>query len=153
MKAAFPDHRYRLSADMRSLSLWIAAAMSLGAALACSNSEAPSSTLSLAPTYHLRSIDGVQLPIVDAGGGSIDSGHVLRLGGDTVRIDEDSHVPPSGGFPGQQTIAFGTWRAAQSGNVIVLYPLLANTVDTAFVGNGDTLTLHTDSHIQLYVAP
>lgn len=121
--------------------------------LACSNSEAPANSLSLAASYHLRSIDGAQLPINDAGGAIIDSGHVLRLGHDTVWIDQYRHSPPSGGLPGLVTIAHGTWLGAQSGNVIVLHPLLASSQDTLYVGRGDTLTRHSNSQIELYVAP
>lgn len=135
------------------LFLPLAPMIALSALLACSNSEAPSSSLSLAATYHLRSIGGVQLPISQPGGGFIDSGDVRRLGGDTVRIDRYSHSQPTNGLPGTQIIAFGTWLAVQSGNVIILHPLLASTIDTLFVGRGDTLTERTGLGVELYVAP
>lgn len=138
----------RLAASLR-----LVAMITLTALPGCSSSEAPGTVVSFAATYHLRSIDGVQLPISMSGGGFIDSGHVLRVGDDTVRIDRWSHVPPAGGFPGQQTIAFGTWLAAQSGTTVVLQPLLASTVDTLFIGRGDTLTRHTSLGLELYVAP
>ena len=123
---------------------------------ACSSSEAPSSLPGFAPTYHLRTIDGVPLPIRDPSGESLDSGHVIRLAGDTVRVDDYSHVPPSGGLPGLGTIRLGTWVASPSGNVVVLRPVTATSQDTAFLA-GDTLTLHAHSdrslHTQVYVAP
>ena len=124
---------------------------------ACSSSEAPSSSLALKPTYHLKTIDGVRLPIVDASGESLDSGHVIRLSGDTVRVDDYSHLPGSGGTPGLGTIRLGTWVASQSGNVVVLLPVTASFQDTAFLA-GDTLTLHTHPfrsalHVNVYVAP
>lgn len=138
---------------MIRLSSGLAVMITFTALVACSSSAAPDTPLSVVGTYHLRSIDGMQLPISDPGGGFIDSGHVRRLGGDTVWVDQYGHTPPSGGLPGTQTIAHGTWRAAQSGNAVILYPLAASEVDTAFLGRGDSLTLHTSSHIQLYVAP
>jgi hypothetical protein len=67
----------------------------LVAVLACSSSEAPRSSLSLAATYHRRSIGSAPLPTNEAGGGTIDSGDVRRIGGDTVRIDTYSHSQPS----------------------------------------------------------
>lgn len=121
---------------------------------ACSSSSAPrNSPLSLASSYHLRLIDGVPLPISQSGGGTIDSGHVRRLGGDTIYIDQYSHIPASAAFPGTVTIAHGTWLATESGNMVVLHPLLATEQDTAFVGMGDTLTLHLNAQMQIYVAP
>ena len=129
-------------------------------AAACSNTDAPNNQLTIAPEYHLKAIDGVPLPIVSPdsiGGGSLDSGHVLRLGGDTVRVDHVSHSPPSNGHPGLTVINLGLWLGSQTGNVVVLWPAIASTIDTAFVGNGDTLTLHTHSggavHVETYVAP
>jgi hypothetical protein len=125
----------------------------LFALLACSNSQAPASSLSIAASYHLRSIGGTQLPFNDGGGGIVDSGHVLRLRGDTVWIDRYTHSLPTGGLPGTRFIAHGTWLGAQSGNIIVLQPLSASSQDTLFVGSGDTLTRHLNSQIELYVAP
>lgn len=51
------------------------------------------------------------------------------------------------------SIAHGMWLASQSGNIVVLHPLLASTQDTAFVGQGDTLTVHTNARLRGYVAP
>lgn len=123
---------------------------------ACSSASAPSTSLSLASTYHLRIIDGASVPFSVVEGGSVvtttDSGLVRRLGGDTVSIEEYSHSQgPTG--PGLVTIARGTWWGSQSGNVIVLHPIIASSQDTAFVGRGDTLTLHIFSQVQVYVAP
>ena len=126
------------------------------ALIACSNSEAPVSSLSLAAMYHLKAIDGVTVPIRDVAGEVLDSGHVIRLRGDTVRVDTYSHVPGSGGNPGIGVIALGTWLASQSGNVVALFPLIASSLDTAFL-TGDTLTLHAHPnrilHVEVYVAP
>jgi hypothetical protein len=129
----------------------------LAALAACSNSEAPSSSLGLAPSYHLKTVDGVPLPIRDASGESLDSGRVLRLAGDTVRVDDYSHLPASGGNPGIGTIRLGTWVASQSGNVVALRPVTASSQDTAFLAS-DTLTLHTHPvssllQVNVYVAP
>jgi len=110
--------------------------------------------------YHLKAIDGVMLPIPLQGGpagSSLDSGHVLRLAGDTVRVDEYRHTPPSGSLPGTVVINLGKWAATQFGNTVVLFPIFAQSQDTAFLGAGDTLTLHThDSgalQVKVYVAP
>lgn len=133
----------------------LSCAVVLAAGVACSSTESPAATLTLAPTYHLRSIDGVPLPI-DSNGEIADSGHFVRLHGDTVRTDRFSHVPPSRGNPGLGVIAVGTWRASQSGNVVIMFSLIAFATDTAFL-HGDTLTLHThDSRVlqvEVYVAP
>ncbi|HKW47674.1 MAG TPA: hypothetical protein VJN70_09515 [Gemmatimonadaceae bacterium] len=93
------------------------------------------------------------MPIPNGGGGTIDSGWVHRLGGDTIFIAEYSHTPGSTGHPGVMAIATGTWLGSQSGNIVVLYPLLASTQDTAFVGQADTLTRHAFGHVEVYVAP
>jgi len=133
--------------------------LSIWGMVACSSSEAPNSALSFAPTYHLKTINGVSLPIPFPGGqsSSLDSGHVRRLGGDTVRVDYYSHTPASGNNPGILVVALGTWAATQFGNVVVLRPIIASSLDTAFLGAGDTLTLHTRSggapQVQVYVAP
>ncbi len=109
------------------------------------------SALTLEPTYHLRFVDGIALPISNPGAGTLDSGHVRRLGGDTVQVDHYSDGS------GVVVISFGTWLASQSGTVVALFPALANSLDTAFVGHGDTLTLHAHSgnalHVEIYVAP
>lgn len=122
----------------------------------CSSSEAPTTSLTLAPTYHLRSVDGVPVPITSSDGSSLDSGHVTRVGLDTIRVDHESHVPPSNGNSGLGIISVGTWRASQAGSVVVMSPLIARSVDTAFV-DGGTLTLHDHStptlHVEIYVAP
>jgi hypothetical protein len=128
----------------------------LAVLIACSSSEAPTSP-TFEPSYHLVSIDGATLPINEAGGGIIDSGHVVRHGGDTVAVDQITHVPPSGGNPQVTVINHGLWLAAQTGSVIVLKPLAASSQDTAFLGGSDTLTLHTyvsgSLQVELYVAP
>jgi hypothetical protein len=138
----------------RRLAFLIAAFVATAAA--CSSADAPNRPLTIAPEYHLKAVDGVPLPIV-SGGGSLDSGHVLRLGGDTVRVDHVISSPPSNGAPGIVVISLGLWVASQSGNVVVLSPAIASSIDTAFVGNGDTLTLHAHSggalHVETYVAP
>jgi hypothetical protein len=131
--------------------------LSIWGAVACSSSEAPNTALRLAPIYHLKTIDGVFLPIQSTGGGSLDSGHVLRLGGDSVRVDQYINSPPSGGNPGLHIVAFGVWAATQFGNTVVLFPILASSLDTAFIG-GDTLTLHTHGGggavtVEVFVAP
>lgn len=135
----------------------LSALASLAIAIACSSTGEPTASLALAPLYHLRVVDGVSLPIADVSGDILDSGHVIRLAGDTVRVDHYSHVPPSAGGPGIITISHGTWLASQSGDVVALFPVIANTRDTAFLGRGDTLTLHAHSggvlHIEVYVAP
>lgn len=138
---------------MPTLHSRFATLMTLSALLACSNSQAPASSLSLAASYHLRSIGGAQLPSNDGGGGIVDSGHVLRLGGDTIWIDRYTHTLPTGGLPGTHIIALGTWLGVQSGNIIVLQPLGASFQDTLFLGSGDTLMRHSNSQIWLYVAP
>jgi hypothetical protein len=124
--------------------------------IACSNPDGPNASGGFAQKYHLRSVDGVHLPIVDTGGEILDSGHVIRLGGDTVRVDDYSHLPGLGGMPGIGTIRLGTWLASQSGNVVALFPLIATSIDTAFL-SGDTLTLHTHSshvlQVRIFVAP
>lgn len=124
--------------------------------VACSSSEATSPSPTFQPSYHLLSIDGATLPINEASGGSIDSGHVVRQG-DTVVVDQFSHVPPSGGNPQIGTINHGLWLASQTGSVIVLSPLIASSQDTAFLSGSDTLTLHTyvsgSLQVALYVAP
>jgi len=135
----------------------LALLLSIWALVGCSSSEAPNSALSLAPLYHLKTVDGVLLPI-PIGNGSLDSGHVRRLGGDTVRIDEYSHFPPSGpNDPGTGIINLGTWAATQFGSTVVLRPILATSLDTAFVGAGEILTLHTREagalHVNVYVTP
>jgi hypothetical protein len=153
MKPRFRNYRSGAVADVITLWLRLAAMMTFSALAGCSNSEAPGSSLSLAPAYDLRSINGVLLPISDPAGGFIDSGRVRRLGGDTVRTERYSHSQPPNGLPGTRIIALDTWLAAQSGNAIVLHPLSASTVDTLFVGHGDTLTGHTRLGIELYVGP
>ena len=135
--------------------------LSIWGLVGCSSSEAPNSALSLAPVYHLKAVDGMSLPIPipSSNGGSLDSGHVRRLGGDTVRIDEYRHFPPSGtpNDPGAVLISIGTWAATQFGSTVVLRPIIATSLDTAFVGAGETLTLHTHGdgalHVKVYVAP
>jgi hypothetical protein len=127
--------------------------------VACSSSEAPNTALSLAPIYHLKTVDGVLLPIPipSSDGASLDSGHVRRLGGDTVRVDHFTDSHPSGNNPGIVVVSVGTWAATRFGNTVVLFPILANSLDTAFVGAGDTLTLHSRAggalHVEVYVAP
>lgn len=138
---------------MTTLRSRFATLMTLFALLACSNPHAPTSSLSLAASYHLRSIGGTPLPFND-GGDIVDSGHVLRLRGDSIRIDRYTHgLPSSEGLPGVHVVAFGTWLGVQSGNIIVLQPLLASDHDTLFIGSGDTLTEHSNSQVWLYVAP
>ncbi|MGE5732880.1 MAG: hypothetical protein ACM37U_13110 [Gemmatimonas sp.] len=133
-----------------------AIAISAAIAAACSDSTSPRSALTLAPLYHLRSIDGASVPFVSAQGDYTDSGRVIRLGGDTVRVDLVSHSPPANGNPGSTEISFGTWSATQRGNVVVLSPLIASTVDTATI-SGDTLILRSHEgslvHVNAYVAP
>lgn len=124
---------------------------------ACSDATGVSSTLTLAPLYHLRSIGGTSVPFTSADGELTDSGRVIRLGDDTVRVDLFRHTPPSSsGLPGVTVISLGTWRATQSGNVVVLSPLIAFSVDTATIA-GDTLTVrsHNGSLVttDVYVAP
>jgi hypothetical protein len=135
----------------------LGALASLAMVIACSSSGEPGASLELARTYHLRSIDGVSLPISDPSGDILDSGHVIRLGGDTVRVDHYSHLPASGRGPLTGTISLGTWVASQSGDVVVLFPAIASSRDTAFLGHGDTLTLHAHSsgvlRVEVYVAP
>lgn len=138
---------------MTTLRSRFAMLMILSALLACSNSQAPASSLSLAASYHLRSIGGIQLPIKNGGGSMVESGHVFRLGGDTVWIDQYSHTSSSGGLAGADLIAHATWLGAQSGNIIVPQPLSASSEDTLFVGSGNTLTRHRNSQIEFYVAP
>jgi hypothetical protein len=123
----------------------------------CSDATGVGSAGTLAPLYHLRSIDGTSVPFTSADGEVTDSGRVMRLGGDTVRVDLIRHSPGTNGLPGTVVISFGTWHATQSGNVVALYPLLASTLDTATVA-GDTLTLR--AHVggslvqtNVYVAP
>jgi len=139
---------------MRS-SLIVLALVGATALIGCSNDETPDVPLSISATYHLRSIDGAPLPITDAGG-TIDSGHVIRLAGDTVKVDQYSSTPPFGGAPGTIAIESGTWRATEFSNEIVLIPVLAQVIDTAFI-SGDTLTLHSHSggtrHVDVFVAP
>ena len=110
----------------------------LSTLLSCSNSQAPANSLSLAASYHLRSIDGAPLPFNDGGGDIVDNGHVLRLGGDTIWIDRYTHSLSSGGLPGILLMAHGTWLGAQTGNIAVLQPLNASSQDTLFIGSGDT---------------
>src|SRR5690348_15960693 len=87
--------------SMTTLHSRFATLITLFALLACSNSQAPTSSLSLGAGYHLRSIGGTPLPFNDGGGGVVDSGHVLRLGGDTIWIDRYTHaLPSSEGLPG-----------------------------------------------------
>lgn len=124
--------------------------------LACSSPDAPAPQPQLGASYHLRAVDGVSLPIVDAGGASLDSGHFTLLG-DSVRIDEITHVPPANGNPGIIMIAFGTYRPVQHGAIVALTPILASVVDTAVITSADTLTVraHDSGHLQikLFVAP
>ncbi len=119
----------------------------------CSDSTAAGSTLTLASQYHLRTTGGTAVPLV-SDGDLTDSGRVTRLGGDTVRVDLFRHVPPTGGNPGIGVVSLGTWRATQTGSVIVLFPLIASTVDTATL-SGNTLTLHAHqpARLDVYVAP
>ena len=98
------------------------------------------------------------MPFTSADGEVTDSGRVRRLGGDTVLVDLYRHTPGTNGMPGTGVIALGTWRASQSGNVVVLSPLIAFAVDTATVA-GDTLTLRAHLGVgipvqtDVYVAP
>jgi hypothetical protein len=142
-----------MRATSRRAFLPLAAMLILTAVAGCSSSDAPRNSLSIAATYHLRSIGGVSVPISQPYGEFIDSGHVRRVGSDTIWIERYSHAAPINGLPGIATIARGSWLGKQSGDMIVLYPLLASTVDTLFVGHGDTLTRHTSSGVELYVAP
>jgi len=123
----------------------------------CSDSTGVASALTLAPLYHLRSIDGTSVPFTSADGEVTDSGRVIRLGGDTIRIDLFKHTPGTNGAPGTGVIALGTWRATQTGNVVALSPLIASTFDTATVaGNTFTLRAHVTRTVvqtDVYVAP
>ena len=145
-----------MASDFTTQSRRFAVSTGLSLLAACSSASAPSTSLSLASTYHLRIIDGASVPFSVVEGGAVvvttDSGLVRRLGGDTISIEEYSHSQGSVG-PGLVTIARGTWWASQSGNVVVLHPIIASSLDTAFVGRGDTLTLHINSQVQVYVSP
>lgn len=123
--------------------------------LACSDATGVESTLTIAPMYHLKSIDGTAVPFENQGNFT-DSGHVVRLGGDTIRVDLFTHTPGMNGMPGIVVVSLGTWRATQTGSVIALAPLIAFAFDTATVA-GDTLSLRehvgTFVHTDVYVAP
>ena len=114
--------------------------------------DAATSPLTLAPTYHLRLIDGATLPITDATGGILDSGRVIRLGADSVRIDQISHVPATNGNPSLGVISLGYYRANQAGSTVLFLSLQYGTVDTATIA-GDTLTIHNGVHTRVYTAP
>src|SRR5437763_13835909 len=104
-----------MSLHMRSRRMVVVTCLITAALVAaCSSTDAPLEPLTLAPTYHLRAIDGVPLPIAEGSSESLDSGHAIRKGGDTVRLDTYSHSPPAGGNPGIAVIALGTWHARQS---------------------------------------
>ncbi len=123
----------------------------------CSDATGVGSVVTLAPLYHLTSIDGTSVPFTSVDGEVTDSGRVVRLGGDTVRVDLITHTPAANGQPGTVVISFGTWRATQSGDVVALFPLLASTLDTATVA-GNTLTLRahvggTVVQTDVYAAP
>jgi hypothetical protein len=138
---------------MRALLVVVAGSAIVG----CSDATGAPETVTLASIYHLKSIDGTRVPFTSVDGGVTDSGRVIRLGNDTVRVDLVRHTPAANGLPSTVVISFGTWRATQSGNVVVLSPLLASTVDTATLA-GDTLTLraHLGSGLvqtDVYVAP
>lgn len=131
-------------------------------AVACSSSEAPAATaLSLAPMYRLKTVDGVSLPIPVPSNDSaaLDSGYIRRLGGDTIQVVYFTGPYASGNNSGVVVIGVGTWAATQFGDTVVLYPILGNSQDTAFVSAGDTLTLHTRAgglralRVEVYVAP
>ena len=132
-------------------------ALAIGIAIAaCSGVTSPDSTLTLAPVYHLESLDGTAVPFTSADGEVTDSGRVKRLGGDTVLVNLFRHIPAANGAPQLGVVTVGTWRATQRGNVVALAPLIAFTFDTATIA-GDTLTLrdHTAAGVQIdvYVAP
>lgn len=135
----------------RGLAMFIVGAALLG----CSDMTGGESALTIAPLYHLKSIDGLAVPFVNQGVFT-DSGLVKRLGGDTVLVDLFTHTPGMNGAPGVVVVSLGTWRATQTGNVIALAPLIAFAFDTATVA-GDTLTLRehvgTLVHTDVYVAP
>ncbi len=124
----------------------------------CSDATGVGSAVTLAPVYHLRSIDGASVPFTSTDGEVTDSGRVRRLGGDTVLVDLYRHTPGTNGMPATGVVTLGTWRATQSGNVVSLSPLIAFAVDTATI-SGDTLTLRAHlgvgSPVQtdVYVAP
>jgi hypothetical protein len=141
-----------LTPRTRQLVLLVAGAAIVG----CSDSTGPGSSLTLSPMYHLKLIDGTAVPFVSADGEFTDSGRVRRLGGDTVLVDLYRHTPGTNGQPSTGVVNLGTWRATQSGTLVILAPLIAFAFDTATV-MGDTLTLraHDGSlvHTDVYVAP
>ena len=135
----------------------LALLLCIWASAGCSSSEAPTTTPRLAPSYDLKAVDGVLLPIPIQGtnGGSLVSGQ-LTVRGTTIQIVRYSD------FPSGTLISVGAWTLGQFGNTVVLFPQVqfpppGTSRDTAFIGAGDTLTLHNREggtlHVEVYVAP
>jgi hypothetical protein len=137
--------------------LWVGAlGAAIGIVTACSGTTSPDTTLTLAPTYHLQSIDGKAVPFVNAVGSPVDSGTLTRLSGDTVATEQFGTVRSSGGNPSVTKIGRAIYRAVQTGNTVVLLPVIAFATDTATVSGG-TLTVRAyDSgvlQVAVYAAP
>jgi hypothetical protein len=125
----------------RSLALLVGIAIST---LGCSAAP-PTAPSGLTGTYHLRSLNGVDVPLAaPSGTATLDSGSIQVRTRDTIEVRRITGTPPANGLPGTSVIAVGFYVLEGAGGGFALAPGAFTTAtpprDTLYVV-GDTVVI------------
>ena len=111
--------------------------------LAC-GAGASTAPTGLHGTYHLRSVNGLAVPLADPAccGATLDSGTIQVRTDDTIQVRRITSTAPMNGLPGTEFIAIGVYFLRPAGGGFALEPGSSTNVtppvDTLYV-IGDTL--------------